>query len=92
MKLHELHVTQLGARAKGHGVTVAGGDRGIGRFAEELPGAPGRQHDGPGPDQREAATAVPDQGAPATFFVGHEVDREAVLPDADVRPGLVLFG
>ena len=90
MKLHEFHVAELGPRAKGHGVAVRRGDRRVGRLAEELAGAAGGQHDGPGPDQREPAAAIPDQDAPALAFVRDQVDRDAVLPDPDVRvaPGL----
>ena len=92
MELHEFHVTQLGARAIGHRVAVAGGDGRVGRLAKELAGAAGRQHDGPGPDQGEPAAAIPDQDAPALSFVRHQVDRDAVLPDADIAPGSCLRG
>ena len=84
MELHEFHVAEDGARTKGHGVSVRRGDRGVGRFAIELAGSAGRQHDRPGPDQREATATIPDQDASALPIVRHEVDGEAILPDADV--------
>ncbi len=62
VELHELHVAQLGPRAEGQGVAVAGGDRRVGRLAIELPRAPGRQHDGPGPDQASARGGGPRRG------------------------------
>lgn len=37
MELNELHVAQLGSRAKGDRVSVARCDRWIGRFAVDLP-------------------------------------------------------
>ena len=86
MKLHELHVAELGPRAKGHGVSVGRGDRRIGRFAVKLPRATGREHDGSRPDEREAAAAIPHQHAAAFAFVGDQVDCQAVFPDPDVRP------
>ena len=76
MELHEFHVAELGTRAKGHGVTVRRGDRRVGRFAIELPGSAGRQHDGPGPDQGEPAATVPDQDAPALAFMR---DQESIV-------------
>ena len=43
MKLHELHVGDARARAIGQRDAVAGRHRRIGRLAEHLPGAAGRQ-------------------------------------------------
>ncbi len=83
MELHEFHVAQLGARAIGHGVAVAGGDRRVGRLAKELAGAAGRQHDGPGPDQGKPAAAVPDQDAPALFL--RAVTRSIVTLFCQIR-------
>ena len=85
VELHEFHVAQLGAGPEGHGVAVGGGDRRVGRLAVELAGPAGRQHDGPGPDEREPAAAIPHQHAAALAFVRDQVDRQAVFPDPDVR-------
>ena len=65
MELHELHVAQFGAGAIGDRQAVAGGHRGIGRFAIDLPGAAGAQNRLLGPDQRLAVLGVPHQRAAA---------------------------
>ena len=91
VELHELHVAKLGPRPVGDGVAVGRGDRRVGRLAEELAGAPGREHGRPRPDQRRSSPLVPDQGASASAVVGQEVDREAVLPDPQVLAGADLL-
>ena len=87
MELHEFHVAQLDPRAVGHRVAVASGDRRVGRLAVKLPAPPGRQHNGPRPDQGETPPLVPDQDAPAASLMGQEIDGRAVLPDPDRLPG-----
>ncbi len=70
VKLHELHVAQLGAGAIGHGMAVGGGDRRVGRLAKELAGAAGRQHDGPRPHQGQARAGDPRPGRRGTVLRG----------------------
>ena len=77
MKLHELHVAELGPGPKCHGVAVAGGDGGIGRFSVELPCSAGRQHDRSRPDQGKSPAPIPDECTPAPSLVRQKINRRS---------------
>ena len=60
MELHELHVAQLGAGAKGDRQAVAGGHFGIGGLAINLPRAAGAKDRLLGPDHHLPRLGTPD--------------------------------
>ena len=84
MKLHELHVAQLGAGAIRERLAVAGRHFGIRRLAINLPGAARAQNRLLGPDERAAVLGVPHERAAAAAFVREQIDRERVRPDLGV--------
>ena len=59
MKLNELHVAQFGPGAECGGMTVCGGDWGVGGFAVELPRTAGGENRLFRPDQRFAVSGIP---------------------------------
>ena len=86
MELDELHIAELGSRAKGDGVPVGRGNLGIGRLAVQPPG-PARGKDRLlRPDERLAVARVPDQRPAARSFVRQQVDGEGRFPNEDVGP------
>ena len=85
MKLHEFHVAQHGPAAKGDGVSVARGDRRIGRLAKNLPRTTGRQDRLLGPDDRLAVLFIPDDCPATASLVGQQVNDEGPLPELGIR-------
>src|SRR5262245_21893383 len=67
-------------------MAIGRGDRWIGRLAEQLPGPASGKDYRSGPDQRKPSPAVPDEYSAATSVMLKQIDREAVLPDAEVLP------
>ena len=92
MKLHELHVAQLGAGPIGDGCAIAGGYGRIGRFAVELPGPAGGHDGGLRPDHGLAMQTIPDDRPAADTLPGKQIDREGMLPNLNLWPLFHLGG
>ena len=84
MKLHELHVTNLGTGPPGEGHAVAAGARRVGRFAINLPDASGGQNRLLGPHECLAVCLVPDERPTTAALMGDQIDRERVGPHLEV--------
>ena len=86
VKLHELHVLQRHARPPRHRHAVAGAGVGVRRAAVHAPEAARRQDDRTRLDALDAAVdEVPGGEADAALAVHHEVEREPLLVDRDLR-------
>ncbi len=86
MELHELEVRDRRARPPRHRHAVAGRDAGIGRLAEDLAEPAAREDRRLRPDQLQPVARVMGdraEHAAVAAFGGEQIDREALLEDAD---------
>ncbi len=82
VELDHLHILERCAGTVGHGVTVGGGDAGVGGFAEELSGAAAGDDGALGPDEVDFALDGGER-ADALALIGEQVDDERHFRDAD---------
>src|SRR2546428_1426460 len=84
MELGELHVHEIGARLVGHGVAVTGLFPRVGGDPPSPASTAGRQDDGPGPEQDEAARFAPvAQDSGEATSIQEELQGRAFHVDAE---------
>lgn len=84
VELHEFHITEFAAGADCGGMSISGGDEGIGGFAIEGACAAGAEDGLFGPDEGASVVGVPDESAAAGAGFGEEVEDKGFFPEVDM--------